>query len=34
MYFIKWQNVTGHIFEPTLQSCMFGSIDKPVQYIN
>ena len=22
--FIEWQNVTGHIFEPTLQSCIFG----------
>ena len=32
--FIKWQNVTDHNFEPTLQSCIFGIFDKSVQYIN
>ena len=32
--FIEWQNVTGHNFEPTLQSCIFGIFDKSVQYIN
>ena len=34
MWFIEWQNVTGHNFEPTLQSCIFGIFDKSVQYIN
>ena len=32
--FIEWQNVTGHIFESTLQSCTLGIFDKSVQYIN
>ena len=32
--FIERHNVTGHMFEPTLQSCIFGTFDKSVQYIN
>ena len=32
--FIEWQNVAGHIFEPTLQNCIVGIFDKSMQYIN